>query len=110
MLINTVEGVECRIAIISDGRLEELYIERASSASRVGNIYKGRVTNVEPAIQAAFVDFGITKNGFLHISDLHPQYFPRGKSAPSRWAASTATATARPSRSACAAGRRSSSR
>ncbi|MCJ7543931.1 MAG: Rne/Rng family ribonuclease [Phycisphaerae bacterium] len=79
MLINTVEGVECRIAIISDGRLEELYIERASSASRVGNIYKGRVTNVEPAIQAAFVDFGMTKNGFLHVSDLHPQYFPRGK-------------------------------
>lgn len=79
MLISTVEGVECRIAIVSDGRLEELYVERASSASRVGNIYKGRVTNVEPAIQAAFVDFGMTKNGFLHISDLHPQYFPRDK-------------------------------
>ena len=79
MLINTVEGVECRIAIVCDGRLEELYIERASSASRVGNIYKGRITNVESAIQASFVDFGMTKNGFLHVSDLHPQYFPRGK-------------------------------
>jgi ribonuclease E len=79
MLINTVEGVECRIAIVSGGALEELYLERASSASRVGNIYKGRVSNLEPAIQAAFVDFGMIKNGFLHISDLHPQYFPKGK-------------------------------
>jgi ribonuclease E len=79
MLINTVEGVECRIAVVSDGKLEELYVERTSSASRVGNIYKGRITNLEPAIQAAFVDFGMGKNGFLHISDLHPQYFPKGK-------------------------------
>jgi len=81
MLINTFRGQECRIAIVSDGRLEELYMERASSASRVGNIYKARVTNVESAIQAAFIDFGGIKNGFLHVSDLHPQYFPKGKSA-----------------------------
>jgi len=79
MLINAAEGQECRIAIVVNGVLEELYIERASSASRVGNIYKGRVTNVEPAIQAAFVDFGAGKNGFLHISDLHPQFFPKNK-------------------------------
>ncbi|MEN6662790.1 MAG: Rne/Rng family ribonuclease [Phycisphaerae bacterium] len=81
MLINTVEGQECRIAIVSDGRLEELYVERASNVSHVGNVYKGRVMNVEPSIQAAFVDFGLAKNGFLHISDLHPQYFPEGQSA-----------------------------
>ena len=79
MLINAAEGQECRIAIVRDGLLEELYVERTSSASRVGNIYKARVTNVEPAIQAAFVDFGASKNGFLHVSDLHPQYFPRGR-------------------------------
>jgi ribonuclease E len=79
MLINTVDIQECRIAIVEDGRLEELYIERASSASHVGNIYKGRVTNVEAAIQAAFVDFGLGKNGFLHISDVHPKFFPHGR-------------------------------
>ncbi len=67
MLINTIEGQECRIAIISDGQLDELYVERHSNASHVGSVYKGRVTNVEPAIQAAFVDFGLGKNGFLHI-------------------------------------------
>jgi len=78
MLINTVAGRECRISIVENGVLEELYIERASSASHVGNIYKGHVTNIEPSIQAAFVDFGLPKNGFLHISDLHPSYFSKG--------------------------------
>ncbi|MCC7193004.1 MAG: Rne/Rng family ribonuclease [Phycisphaeraceae bacterium] len=76
MLINYVPGEECRIAIIEDGRLDELYQERASNESHVGNIYKGKVVNVEPSIQAAFIDFGLERNGFLHISDLHPMYFP----------------------------------
>ncbi|MFA7235985.1 MAG: Rne/Rng family ribonuclease, partial [Phycisphaeraceae bacterium] len=75
MLINYVAGEECRIAIVENGKLEELYTERASDDIHVGNIYRGRITNVEPAIQAAFVDFGLERNGFLHISDLHPRYF-----------------------------------
>src|SRR5438067_1686456 len=74
MLINVSEGEECRIALVEDGRLEELYMERTSSTSHVGNVYKGRVTNVEPSIQAAFIDFGLGRNGFLHISDLTPTY------------------------------------
>ncbi len=77
MLINVAEGEECRIALVEDGRLEELYMERTSSTSHVGNIYKGKVTNVEPSIQAAFIDFGLGRNGFLHISDLMPTYFGR---------------------------------
>src|SRR6476469_1094108 len=77
MLINVSEGEECRIALMEDGKLEELYMERTSSTSHVGNIYKGKVTNVEASIQAAFVDFGLGRNGFLHISDLLPQYFGR---------------------------------
>ncbi len=76
MVINVSAEDECRIAVLEDGRLEELFIERASTQSHVGNIYKGRVTNVEPSIQAVFVDFGLAKNGFLHISDVQPQYFP----------------------------------
>ncbi len=78
MIINAVPREECRIAILKDGKLEEIYLERATLESYVGNIYKGVVTNVEPSIQAAFIDFGQGKNGFLHISDLHPQYFPDG--------------------------------
>jgi len=76
MLINFVPGEECRIAITVGGKLDEYYQERASDESHVGNIYKGRVTNIEPAIQAAFIDFGLERNGFLHITDLHPMYFP----------------------------------
>src|ERR671913_1667504 len=77
MLINVSEGEECRIALLENGRLEELYMERTSSTSHVGNIYKGKVTNVEASIQAAFIDFGLGRNGFLHISDLMPTYFGR---------------------------------
>ncbi|MCC6950316.1 MAG: Rne/Rng family ribonuclease [Phycisphaerales bacterium] len=76
MIINYVPGEECRVAIVEDGKLEELYAERFAQASRVGNIFVGKVVNVEPAIQAAFVDFGVGDNGFLHVTDLHPRYFP----------------------------------
>ncbi len=76
MLINYVPGEECRLAVTQDGKLEELHAERLNAVSHVGNIYVGRVVNVEPAIQAAFIDFGLEHNGFLHISDLHPKYFP----------------------------------
>ena len=79
MIVNDLPNEECRIAIIEDGHLDELYTERAATATNVGNIYKGRVSNVEPAIQAAFVDYGQGQAGFLHISDLHPRYFPGAK-------------------------------
>ncbi|MFO0884987.1 MAG: Rne/Rng family ribonuclease [Pirellulales bacterium] len=78
MLINVSQPEECRIAIVEDGVMEELYIERASADNYVGNIYKGRIVNIEPSIQAAFVDFGVGRNGFLHISDVEPQYFRQG--------------------------------
>ncbi len=76
MVINYVAGEECRVAVLEDGKLEEFHSERADSASHVGSIYLGTVVNVEPAIQAAFVDFGLEQSGFLHVSDLHPRYFP----------------------------------
>jgi len=75
MLINVAESEECRIAVVEDDVLEELYIERASLGSHVGNIYKGKVVNIESGIQAAFIECGTGKNGFLHVSDLHPRYF-----------------------------------
>jgi len=78
MLINVAQAEECRIAIVEDGVLEELYLERTSQHNYVGNIYKGRIVNLEPSIQAAFVDFGVGRNGFLHISDVEPQYFRQG--------------------------------
>jgi ribonuclease E len=76
MLINVAESEEARVAVVENGTLEELCVERVSIGSQVGNIYKGRVVNVESGIQAAFVDIGVGRNGFLHISDLHPRHFP----------------------------------
>jgi len=81
MLIDVAEGEECRIAVVDDGILDELYMERTSLVSHVGNIYKCRIVNIEPGIQAAFVDFGLGKNGFLHISDLHPRYITSKKTS-----------------------------
>jgi ribonuclease E len=81
MLINVAESEECRVAVVDAGSLEELYVERASLSSHVGNIYKGKVVNIEAGIQAAFVDFGVGRNGFLHISDLHHRYFPKAAAA-----------------------------
>ncbi len=78
LLVDDVPGESCRIAILEKGRLEELFVERSQSATAVGNIYKARVVNVESSIQAAFVDYGQGMNGFLHVSDLHPRYFPGG--------------------------------
>lgn len=81
MLVNVAEGDESRVAVVNDGKLEALYLERASLVSHVGNIYKGKISNVEPSIQAAFINFGADKNGFLHISDVHPKYLHRKESS-----------------------------
>ena len=79
MLINVMQPEECRIAIVEDGVLQELYVERMNQESYVNNIYKGKVVNLEPSIQAAFVDFGIGRNGFLHVSDVASAYFRSGE-------------------------------
>src|SRR6187401_1065554 len=88
MLINVLQPEECRIAIVEDGILEELYVERTSHESYTGNIYKGKIVNLEPAIQAAFVDFSVGRNGFLHVSDVEPQYYPRSSALESESGAS----------------------
>ena len=70
LLINSRESAESRIAVLESGRLEEYYIERGSLGSTLGNIYKARITNIEKSIGAAFVEFGHSRQGFLHVSDL----------------------------------------
>ncbi|MEK7866360.1 MAG: Rne/Rng family ribonuclease [Planctomycetota bacterium] len=70
MLINALESEEVRIAVLDDGILQEYYVERESKETLVGNIYKGKVLNVHPGLQAAFVDIGIDKNAFLHASEI----------------------------------------
>lgn len=69
ILIN-VTPQETRVAVIENGVLQELHLERMLSRGIVGNIYKGKVARVLPGMQAAFVDIGLDKNGFLHAADI----------------------------------------
>ena len=69
ILIN-VTPQEFRVALVKDGLLQEVCIERAQQRGLVGNIYRGKVSRVLPGIQAAFIDIGLTRTGFLHGSDL----------------------------------------
>jgi ribonuclease G len=71
ILIN-VTPQETRVAVVENGVLQEVHIERASSRGLVGNIYQGRVVRVLPGMQAAFVDIGQEKAAFLHASDIKP--------------------------------------
>ena len=75
MLINAVEAEEYRVAIIKNGLLDSFYIETARAEQLIGNIYKGVVARVEPSLQACFVNFGTDRNGFLQVSDIHPEYY-----------------------------------
>ncbi len=69
ILIN-ITPQETRVAIVENGTLQEVSIERQSSRGIVGNIYKGKVNRVLPGMEAAFVDIGLEKAGFLHVSDI----------------------------------------
>ncbi len=73
-----------QLALLEDGRLVELSVERSESDSLVGNLYKGRVVNVLPGMQAAFVDIGLSKNAFLYVDDaLHHHLEKQPKIKPS---------------------------
>jgi len=73
ILINT-NNVETRVALVENGVLTELYIERSRDRGIVGNVYKGRILKVLPGMQAAFVDIGMEKAGFLYVSDVDFAY------------------------------------
>ncbi|MGI9536339.1 MAG: ribonuclease E/G, partial [Desulfocapsaceae bacterium] len=75
LLINADEPEECRLALLEDGRLESLHVTTISRVQTRNNIYKARVVAVEPNLQAAFVDYGVEKNGFLAFSEIHPEYY-----------------------------------
>ena len=68
--MNALDAEQLRVAVAGPSGLEELYFEKSASGFVHGNIYKGKVQNIEPTLQAAFVDIGGEKNGFLHASDV----------------------------------------
>jgi ribonuclease E len=77
MLINAADPEEFRVAIVEDGKLEDFTLEVASREQIKGNIYKGIIANIEPSLQAAFINYGSERQGFLPISEVHPEYFQK---------------------------------
>jgi len=75
LLINAEEPEECRLALLEDGRLESIHVSTISRTQTKSNIYKARIVAIEPSLQAAFVDYGTDKNGFLPFSEIHPEYY-----------------------------------
>ncbi len=78
MLINALHEEESRVAIIEDGYLHELDIESAYKAVTKSNIYRGKITKVEASLQAAFIEYGSARQGFLPINEIHPDYWKEG--------------------------------
>ncbi len=75
MLIDATHSEETRVAVVDNGRLDEFDYESAFRKPLKGNIYLAKVTRVEPSLQAAFVNFGGNRHGFLPFSEIHPDYF-----------------------------------
>ncbi|MES3008073.1 MAG: ribonuclease E [Pseudomonadota bacterium] len=77
MLINATQEEELRVALVDGQRLYDLDIENRSRIQKKASIYKGRITRVEPSLEAAFVDFGAERHGFLPLKEISPQYFTK---------------------------------
>lgn len=73
---------ECRVAVFSDGELQEIFVERSFARGLVGNVYLGRVVRVLPGMQSAFVDIGLERTGFLHVADLFEAHSEDGETKP----------------------------
>ena len=74
MLIDATHPEETRVVVIDGTRLEGYDVEVASRRQLKGNIYLAKVTRVEPSLQAAFVDYGGNRHGFLAFNEIHPDY------------------------------------
>ena len=75
MLVNATQQEEVRVALVDGQRLYDLAIEHREKEQKKGNIYKGRIARVEPSLEAAFVDFGAERHGFLPLEDISREYF-----------------------------------
>ena len=75
MYISILPGEQVEVAISLDGKIQEYYVEMLHQAKTKGNIYKGIINNIDPNLQAAFVNYGAERNGFLQIDEVHPEYY-----------------------------------
>ena len=84
MLINATQPEELRVAITEGNLLYDLDIENISEIRRKGNIYKGKVSRIEPSLGAAFVNYGAERHGFLPFKEISPQFYPEKQNRNSR--------------------------
>jgi len=77
MLINATQPEELRVALVDGQRLYDLDIESGAREQKKANIYKGRITRIEPSLEAAFVDFGADRHGFLPLKEISREYFKK---------------------------------
>src|SRR6202020_597531 len=75
MLIDATPAEETRVVVLDGNRLEDFDIETAAKRQLKGNIYLAKVVRVEPSLQAAFVEYGGNRHGFLAFSEIHPDYY-----------------------------------
>src|SRR5688572_3603389 len=75
MLVNATQQEELRVALVDGQRLYDLAIEIPSREQKKGNVYKGRITRVEPSLEAAFIDYGAQRHGFLPLKEISREYF-----------------------------------
>src|ERR1700722_4242797 len=75
MLVDATHPEETRVAIVGERRLEDFDFESTSKKQLKGNIYLAKVIRIEPSLQAAFVEYGGNRHGFLPFSEIHPDYF-----------------------------------
>ncbi len=80
MLINATQSEELRVALVDGQELYDLDIESPGHEQKKSNIYKGKITRVEPSLEAAFVDYGADRHGFLPLKEIGREYFPKGYS------------------------------
>ncbi len=78
MLINATQAEELRVAIVDGQTLYDIDIEQPSKEQKKSNIYKGRITRLEPSLEAAFVDYGAERHGFLPLKEVSRDYFQAG--------------------------------
>ena len=78
MLINATQSEELRVALVDGQRLYDLDIENRTRTQKKSNIYKGKITRVEPSLEAAFVEYGAERHGFLPLKEISRQYFKKG--------------------------------
>jgi ribonuclease E len=77
MLVNATQKEELRVAMVDGQKLYDLDIETPSREQRKSNIYKGRITRIEPSLEAAFIDYGVQRHGFLPLKEISSEYFVR---------------------------------